>query len=202
MKALGIINIAMSFKSAPKKVRGYSTKAQTWKMDSTQRIVVRFNKFGKPVRDEANELAQFLGTLVRVCDHVSIVYPDWRKVHAQNKEDMYSLVKSTCKAKRMSHSKMKEPHVSGTKSFARLAHEMAMKNHDVYLTRGEMYIKTQTRKDGTIVDDEASHAALKDIANDSTNTSDDQNDITNDAYSKGRKCVRVTDFSNLENIAV
>ncbi|KAL8199798.1 hypothetical protein R6Q57_013366 [Mikania cordata] len=52
--------------------------------------------------------------------------------------------------------------------------------------KGEMYIKTQTRKDGTIVDDEASHvvAALKDITNDSAKTSDDQNDITNDAYSK------------------
>ncbi|KAL8217946.1 hypothetical protein R6Q57_021319 [Mikania cordata] len=83
----------------------------------------------------------------------------------------------------MSRSKMKEPHVSGTKSFARLAHEM---NDDVYPSRGEMYIKTRTRKDGTIVDDEASHlvAALKDIANKSTNTSDDQNDITNDAFSK------------------
>ncbi|KAL8216173.1 hypothetical protein R6Q57_023010 [Mikania cordata] len=86
----------------------------------------------------------------------------------------------------MSRSKMKEPHVGGTKSFARLAHEMAMKNDGVYPTRGEMYIKTRTRKDGTIVDDEASHvvAALKDITNDSTKTSDDQNDITNDAYSK------------------
>ncbi|KAL8211121.1 hypothetical protein R6Q57_005558 [Mikania cordata] len=81
---------------------------------------------------------------------------------------------------------MKEPHVSGTKSFARLAHEMALKNDGVYPTRGEMYIKTRTRKDGTIVDDEASHvvAALKDIANYSTNTSNDQNDITKDAYSK------------------
>ncbi|KAD3336512.1 hypothetical protein E3N88_32031 [Mikania micrantha] len=79
---------------APKKVRGYTKKAQTWKMDSTQRIVVRFNKFGKPVGDEANELAQFLGSLVRISDHVSIEYPDWRKVPTQNKEDMYSLVKS------------------------------------------------------------------------------------------------------------
>ncbi|KAL8215758.1 hypothetical protein R6Q57_022595 [Mikania cordata] len=61
-----------------------------------------------------------------------------------------------------------------------------MKNDGVYPTRGEMYIKTPTRKDGTIVDVEASHvvAALKDITNGSTKTSDDQNDITNDTYSK------------------
>ncbi|KAD6796268.1 hypothetical protein E3N88_07164 [Mikania micrantha] len=80
-------------RGAPKKVRGYSTKAQTWKMDSTQRIHVRLNKFGKPVGDEANELVQFLGTLVRMSEHVSIEYPNWRKVPIQNKEDMYSLVK-------------------------------------------------------------------------------------------------------------
>ncbi|KAL8265423.1 hypothetical protein R6Q59_023553, partial [Mikania micrantha] len=58
---------------------------------------------------------------------------------------------NTYEAKRVSRSKMKEPHVSGRKSFARLAHEMA---------------------------------ALKDIPNVSTITSDDQIDITNDAYSK------------------
>jgi hypothetical protein len=78
---------------APKKVRGYTQKAETWKMDSTQRIIVTFNKFGKPVGDEGNELVQFLGTLVRMSEHVSIEYSDWRKVPIQNKEDMYSLVK-------------------------------------------------------------------------------------------------------------
>ncbi|MFS8028310.1 putative transposase, Ptta/En/Spm, plant [Helianthus anomalus] len=70
---------------------------------------------------------------------------------------------STCGVKRMSRSKMKEPHVSGTKSFARLAHEMATKNNDIHPTRGEMYIKTRTRKDGSIVDDNATQvvASLK-----------------------------------------
>ncbi|KAL8251457.1 hypothetical protein R6Q59_035150 [Mikania micrantha] len=62
---------------------------------------------------------------------------------------------NTCAKKRSSRSKMKEPHVTGTKSFARLAHEVAMKNDGVYPTRGEMYIKTRTRKDGSVVDDEA-----------------------------------------------
>ncbi|KAI3823680.1 hypothetical protein L1987_05120 [Smallanthus sonchifolius] len=81
------------FESAPKKVRGYTQKAETWKMNSTQRIVVTFNKFGKPVGDEGNELVQYLGTLVRMADHVSIEYSDWRKVPMQKKEDMYSLVK-------------------------------------------------------------------------------------------------------------
>ncbi|KAJ0479892.1 putative transposase, Ptta/En/Spm, plant [Helianthus annuus] len=82
------------------------------------------------------------------------------------------------------HPKMKEPHVSGTKSFARLAHEMATKNNGIHPTRGEMYIKTRTRKDGSIVDDNATQASLKKITNDSTTTPDDPADFTNDDYSK------------------
>ncbi|XP_076900951.1 uncharacterized protein LOC143555251 isoform X2 [Bidens hawaiensis] len=78
---------------ASKNVRGYTQKAETWKMDSTQRIVVSFNKFGISIRDEGNELVQFLGTLVRMPDHVSMEHSDWRKVPIRNKEDMYSLVK-------------------------------------------------------------------------------------------------------------
>ncbi|KAI3795772.1 hypothetical protein L1987_38431 [Smallanthus sonchifolius] len=82
-----------SEQGAPKKVRGYTQKAETWKMNSTQRIVVTFNKFGKPVGDEGNELVQYIRTLVRMADHVSIEYSDRRKVPMQKKEDMYSLVK-------------------------------------------------------------------------------------------------------------
>ncbi|KAI3682789.1 hypothetical protein L1987_83033 [Smallanthus sonchifolius] len=94
--------------------------------------------------------------------------------------------KSTCAVKRSSRSKMKEPHITGTKSFARLAHELATKNNDVYPTRAEMYITTRTRKDGSIVDDKAVEvvASLKAIASDSTSTPGDLDDFTNDDYSK------------------
>ncbi|KAL7617787.1 hypothetical protein Lser_V15G02760 [Lactuca serriola] len=85
--------IGANEQGAPKKVRGYTQKSETWKMNSTQRIVVTFNNFGKPVGDEGNELVQYLGMLVRMADHVSIEYSDWRKVPIQKKEDMYSLVK-------------------------------------------------------------------------------------------------------------
>ncbi|KAI3717205.1 hypothetical protein L1987_68672 [Smallanthus sonchifolius] len=93
---------------------------------------------------------------------------------------------STCAVKRSSRSKMKEPHITGTKSFARLAHELATKNNDVYPTRAEMYITTRTRKDGSIVDDKAAEvvALLKAIASDSTSTPGDLDDFTNDDYSK------------------
>nr|KAJ0227956.1 hypothetical protein LSAT_V11C100024320 [Lactuca sativa] len=253
--------IGANEQGAPKKVRGYTQKSETWKMNSTQRIVVTFNNFGKPVGDEGNELVQYLGTLVRMTDHVSIEYSDWRKVPIQKKEDMYSLVKSkfifhpvetseikkwifhsmgkkwrtwkgslktraydpslsideivtqqtkkdnrvnptqfkelvtrwftsefqsTCAVKRMSREKMHEPHVTGTKSFARLAHEMAINNNGVYPSRGEMYVTTRTRKDGSIVDDKAAEvvASLIAIASDSISTPRDSSDITNDDYSK------------------
>ncbi|XP_076914119.1 uncharacterized protein LOC143572995 [Bidens hawaiensis] len=218
-------------------------------------IVVTFNKLGMPVGDEGNELVQFLRRLVRIPDHVSIEYSDWRKVPIQNKKDILNLqfilmkqsrlkngsyiaweekkawrgslkaraydpsltvdqiisqeVKNdkrlnptqfkklvsswftpkfqrACDAKRLSCSKMKEPHASGTKSFARHSHEMATKNNGVYPTRGELYIKTHTQKDGTIVDDKAAHvvASLNDIANDSTITPNDLHDFTKDDYSR------------------
>ncbi|KAI3755368.1 hypothetical protein L1987_55165 [Smallanthus sonchifolius] len=53
----------------------------------------------KKVRgDEGNELVQYIGTLVRMADHVSIEYSDWRKVPMQKKDDMYSLVKMSYQA--------------------------------------------------------------------------------------------------------
>ncbi|KAL8199596.1 hypothetical protein R6Q57_013164 [Mikania cordata] len=79
---------------APKKVRSLTQNAEIWKMVSNERILVMFNKFGKPVGDEGKELVQYLGTLVRMPKHVSIAYSDWRKVPMQQNDDMYSLVKS------------------------------------------------------------------------------------------------------------
>ncbi|KAI3751441.1 hypothetical protein L2E82_22527 [Cichorium intybus] len=59
----------------------------------------------------------------------------------------------TCDVKRTSRLKMQEPHVMGTKSFARLAHEEATKNNGAYPTRGEIYRISHTHKDGSIVND-------------------------------------------------
>ncbi|KAJ9561708.1 hypothetical protein OSB04_006868 [Centaurea solstitialis] len=238
---------AIETEGSRKKVRGYTKKAETWKMNGNQKIVVTFNKFGKPVRVEGNELVQFLGTLVRMADHVSIEYSDWRKskfvIHPEetseiNKWIFHSMGKkwrtwkgalkarvydpsltvdeivaqqtnsdnrvnptqfkelatrwltpefqNTCAVRRSSRSKMDEPHVTGTKSFARLAHERAMDNNGVYPTRGEMYVTTRTRKDGSIVDNKAAQvvASLRAIASDSTSTPRDSDNFTNDDYSK------------------
>nr|KAJ0226424.1 hypothetical protein LSAT_V11C100031880 [Lactuca sativa] len=250
---------------AQKKVRGYTQKTETWNMSSSQKIVVTFNRFGKPVGDEGNELVQYLGTLVRMANHVGIDYDDWRKIPIQKKEDMYSMVKakfvihpvetseikkwilfsmgkkwrtwkgslkaraydssltidqivaqqtekdnrvnptqfkklvthwftpeyqSMCDLRRKSRAKMEEPHVSGTKSFARLAHEEALKNC-VYPTRGQIYVKTRTRKNGNIVNEKVAQVmnSLQAIASDSSNTQGSNtlgsvDDFSNDDYCK------------------
>ncbi|GKB03072.1 transposase, Ptta/En/Spm [Tanacetum coccineum] len=45
-----------------------------------------------------------------------------------------------CEQKRISRSKMEEPHITGTKSFARLAEEEATKNNGVHPTRRNMLL--------------------------------------------------------------
>ncbi|CAI9285688.1 unnamed protein product [Lactuca saligna] len=250
---------------AQKKVRGYTQKTETWNMSSSQKIVVTFNRFGKPVGDEGNELVQYLGTLVRMANHVRIDYDDWRKIPIQKKGDMYSMVKAKfvihpaetseikkwilfsmgkkwrtwkgslkaraydssltidqivaqqtekdnrvnptqfkklvthwftlecqrmCDLRRKSRAKMEEPHVSGTKSFARLAHEEALKN-GVYPTRGQIYVKTRTHKNGNIVNEKVAQVmtSLQAIVSDSSNTQGSSalgfvDDFSNDDYSK------------------
>ncbi|KAD3639924.1 hypothetical protein E3N88_29147 [Mikania micrantha] len=88
-----LLYIIITSLGAPKKVRSHTQKAEIWKMVSNERILVMFNKFGKPVGDEGKELVQYIGILVRMPEHVSIEHSDWRKVPMQQKEDMYSLVK-------------------------------------------------------------------------------------------------------------
>ncbi|KAL4565610.1 hypothetical protein LXL04_029712 [Taraxacum kok-saghyz] len=63
-------------------------------MSNSHKILVAFNEFDKPIGDEGNELTQYLGTLVRMPNHVGVDYDDWRKVPIQKKEDMYTMVKA------------------------------------------------------------------------------------------------------------
>ncbi|KAL4580171.1 hypothetical protein LXL04_016353 [Taraxacum kok-saghyz] len=78
----------------PKKVRGYTRKSDTWNMNSSQKIVVTFNKNSRPIGEEGNELTQFMGTLVRVAENVGIDIPEWRMVPDHKNEDLYSMVKA------------------------------------------------------------------------------------------------------------
>nr|GFC43230.1 hypothetical protein [Tanacetum cinerariifolium] len=107
------------------------------------------------IGDEANKLTKFLGTLVRMSQHIGIQYKEWRKVPDVKKEDLWSIVKVEAKNKKRNRSKSDEPHITGSKSFARLCDEETQKNDGVPPSREGMYYLTRTYKDGRIVNAKA-----------------------------------------------
>ncbi|GKD00321.1 transposase, Ptta/En/Spm, partial [Tanacetum coccineum] len=172
---------APSDSGLPKKVRGPTRKQAIWDMVN-DRIVVNLDETGQPVGDEGNEFTNFLGTLVKMPQHVSLKCRDWRKLSQDKKADLWSIVKEITldislrkkfeinnvqgksfllhllKQSRFASgpcSKSNEPHVTGTKSFARITHEETQKNGDAP-SRGGLYCITRIRKDGSIASAAAS----------------------------------------------
>ncbi|GJR99085.1 ribonuclease H-like domain-containing protein [Tanacetum coccineum] len=64
---------------AKKRVRGPTKKKEIWNLASDEKVLVTFNELCQPIGDEGNELTNFLGTLVRMPQHIGIHYPEWRK---------------------------------------------------------------------------------------------------------------------------
>ncbi|GKA92644.1 transposase, Ptta/En/Spm [Tanacetum coccineum] len=78
---------------AKKRVRGPTKKKEIWNLASDEKVLVTFNELCQPIGDEGNELTNFLGTLVRMPQHIGIHYPEWRKVPKEKKDDLWSIVK-------------------------------------------------------------------------------------------------------------
>ncbi|GJY67958.1 retrovirus-related pol polyprotein from transposon TNT 1-94 [Tanacetum coccineum] len=78
---------------AKKRVRGPTKKKEIWNLASDEKVLVTFNELCQPIGDEGNELTNFLGTLVRMPQHIRIHYPKWRKVPKEKKDDLWSIVK-------------------------------------------------------------------------------------------------------------
>ncbi|PWA65519.1 hypothetical protein CTI12_AA337240 [Artemisia annua] len=76
-----------------KRARGPTKKKEIWNLASDEQILVTFNELCQPIGDEGNELTNFLGTLVRMPQHIGINYPEWRKVPKEKKEDLWSIIK-------------------------------------------------------------------------------------------------------------
>ncbi|GKE99017.1 hypothetical protein Tco_0022368, partial [Tanacetum coccineum] len=92
--ASGSASVGQASQQAPKKkVRGPTKKKATWNLKSHEKVVVTFNELAQPIGDEENELTKFLGTLVRMSQHIGIEYEEWRKVPEIKKEDLWSIVK-------------------------------------------------------------------------------------------------------------
>ncbi|GJV35424.1 transposase, Ptta/En/Spm [Tanacetum coccineum] len=153
--ASGSASVRQPSQLAPKKkVRGPTMKKAIWNLKSHEKVVVTFNELAQPIGDEANELTKFLGTLVRMSQHIGINYKELRKVPDIKKEDLWSIVKVEAENKKRNRSKSDEPHITGSKSFARLCDE-TQKNDGVPPSRGGMYCLTRTYKDGSIVNAKA-----------------------------------------------
>ncbi|GJR74327.1 hypothetical protein Tco_0086692 [Tanacetum coccineum] len=198
------------------------------------RIVVNLDETGQPVGDEGNEFTNFLGTLVKMPQHVSLKCRDWRKLSEDKKADLWNIVKEKfsfepaetkqirewalsdmgnklkswryelkkkyydpsltieeilaaqndervdkeefrdlvtrwfdkktqveSETKKLICSKSNEPHVTGTKSFARITHEETQKN-GFAPSRGGLYILTRTYKDGSTASAEAADVIKND----------------------------------------
>ncbi|GKD83831.1 transposase, Ptta/En/Spm, partial [Tanacetum coccineum] len=200
----------------PKKVRGPTQKNKLWNMNKNK-IVVKFNKYRKPMGEKfAFHPAKTSAIKKWILSSMGKKLNTWRNlVKSQNYDPALSVeqimerqtdsrvnleqfqvvvnrwmkqeYEAICEQKRISRSKMEEPHITRTKSFARLAKEEATKNNRVHPTRGKLYQICRTRKDGSFVSDKAAQvvASLQVIANDSTNTQGIQeDDWTNDDLSK------------------
>ncbi|GKA45668.1 cytochrome c biogenesis protein CCS1, chloroplastic, partial [Tanacetum coccineum] len=235
----------------PDKVVGPQKKAANilrWfplkpRLQSHEKVVVTFNELAQPIGDEANELTKFLGTLVRMSQHIGIEYEEWRKVPKIKKEDLWSIVKEKfifepaetteikdwimtdmstkwktwkhelkkssydssltvdeilalqtddrvdigqfrtlvtswftkkkqveAENKKRNRSKSDEPHITRSKSFARLCDEETQKNDGVPPSRGGMYCLTRTYQDGRVVNAKAGKVveAIKTMGESST----------------------------------
>ncbi|GJQ99261.1 transposase, Ptta/En/Spm [Tanacetum coccineum] len=165
-----VLTTSTSTHAPKKKVRGPTKKKAIWNLKSHEKVVVTFNELVQPIRDKANELTKFLGTLMRMSQHIGIQYEEWRKVPDVKKEDLWSIVKVEAENKKRNRSKSDEPHITGSKSFARLCDEETQKNDGVPPSRGGMYCLTRTYKDGRIVNAKAAKVveAIKTMGESST----------------------------------
>nr|GFA28924.1 hypothetical protein [Tanacetum cinerariifolium] len=56
-------------------LQGPTKKKEIWNLASDEKVLVTFNELCQPIGDEGNELPNFLGTLVRMPQHIGIHYP-------------------------------------------------------------------------------------------------------------------------------
>ncbi|KAK8986821.1 hypothetical protein V6N11_037747 [Hibiscus sabdariffa] len=56
---------------------------------------------------------------------------------------------------RLNRSKLEEPHCSGTRSFPRIVEDLTKESDGIPPTRADVYVKSRTHKDGSVVNSKA-----------------------------------------------
>nr|KAJ0213087.1 hypothetical protein LSAT_V11C400215070 [Lactuca sativa] len=163
MKTLLIlVNFTNFLLTVQNKVRGYTQKTETWNMSSSQKIVPSLLFIRLKEVKSRNESFLAWGKMEDFLKIDQIVAQQIEKDNRFKKlvthwfTPEYQIM---CDLRRKIRAKMEEPHVFGKKSFARLAHEEAL-NNGVYPTRGQIYVKTRTRKNGIIVNEKAAQVMM------------------------------------------
>ncbi|GJT63783.1 hypothetical protein Tco_1015263 [Tanacetum coccineum] len=193
----------------PKKVRGPTQKNELWNMNKNK-IVIKFNKYGKPMGVEGNELTQFLGSVVRIAGNVGLHCEDCRKVDKEKKgrHVFNDEVKSRNYDPALSVEEIMErqtdsrvnpeqfqvlvnrwmkPEYQGQNHLLGLPKKRLLKIMGCIQHKGNYTKLAAPGKDGSIVNDKAAQvvASLQVVANDFTNTQGIQeDDWTNDDLSK------------------
>nr|GFA16112.1 hypothetical protein [Tanacetum cinerariifolium] len=95
---------------------------EIWNLASDEKVLVTFNELCQPIGDEGNELPNFLGTLVRMPQHIGIHYPKWRKADIKAIGDSSSNDQETTNSSDWTNddlSKVKGPERKGSVKYIR-----------------------------------------------------------------------------------
>nr|CAD1840598.1 unnamed protein product [Ananas comosus var. bracteatus] len=77
--------------------RGMTRAKDVWNLPNGQRIVIKCNKFGQPVKKEGGILGGWLGTLSRKENFCSLSYNSWKKVPNTVKTELIQLTRTKFK---------------------------------------------------------------------------------------------------------
>ncbi|KAK2422034.1 hypothetical protein QL285_032599 [Trifolium repens] len=140
----------------PKRLRGPTRMQDVWDMDADDIIIVNLDKKGRPTGQEGSNLTRFIGSVVRRKEYASIGYISWKDMPDNDKSEMLKLIESKYEfvppindtTREMLKSEINE-------SLPKLIDEKKKNSNGRSPTRKEIYIETRTRKDGSIVNENA-----------------------------------------------
>ncbi|KAL2318867.1 hypothetical protein Fmac_032743 [Flemingia macrophylla] len=122
------------------------------------RIIVEFDDQGQAIGEAQALLAGFLGTLAADCKLFPMDYDRWSGPSGVPKayfDDCFeTILKDLCKRNKEIRSKQVIPHTGGSKANPRRRNELLLQTGKIP-SRGQLYIDTHKRKDGSFVNDAA-----------------------------------------------
>ncbi|XP_040864964.1 uncharacterized protein [Glycine max] len=121
-------------------------------------IIVNFDDQGQAIGEAQALLAGFLGTLVADCKLFPMDYDRWSGPSGVPKayfDDCFeTILKELCRRNKEIQSKQVIPHTGGSKANPRRRNELLLETGKLP-SRGQLYIETHKRKDGSFVNEVA-----------------------------------------------